>query len=279
VTEHAPYQGGAFQSPPTYSGPARLLRLRAWIAMVALGLIGTKALVEAGLQAFIYPAVVRAADPDGARLAVDGLLFELVPIIGVLLLMSAGIAFVVWLHRARTNLDGPGEELSWSRGWSIGGWFLPIGNFVIPQLVVSEVGRVSQRRADEAEGRPHERRRGVVVAWVVLWSVWVAISQLGQPVLDDLDPGPSTLLSAAMSLFEAVAAGSAILLVWQVTANQERIRMAAMRYGRPAASAFPGASAPVSAVSDVPQPAFPGAPEPGAASSFPSSPESGPATG
>ncbi|RSM51286.1 hypothetical protein DMB66_42175 [Actinoplanes sp. ATCC 53533] len=215
------------------------------------------------------------------------------PTIGLLLLMLAGIAFVGWLHRARTNLDGPGEELAWSRGWSIGGWFLPIGNFVIPQLVVSEIDRVSQRRADEVEGRPHERRRGVVVAWVVLWSVSVAISQLGQPVLDRLDPGPSTLLSAAMSLFEAAAAGSAILLVWQVTANQERIRMAGLRYGRPAAwagtpspsptavgvprPAFPGAPAPALAVSDVPQSAASGAPEPGSASSFPSSP--GPVTG
>lgn len=240
MTEHAPYQGGAFQQPPTYSGPARLLRLRAWIAMVALGLIGTKALVEAGLKAFIYPAVVDSADPVGARFAVDGLLFELVPIIGVLLLMVAGIAFVVWLHRARTNLDGPGEELNWSRGWSIGGWFLPLGNFVIPQLVVSEIDRVSQRRADEAEGRPHERRRGVVVAWVVLWSLFMVISQLGQPMLDNLDPGPSTLLSAAMSLIEAVAAGSAILLVWQVTANQERIRMAALRYSPSPLPSSPG---------------------------------------
>jgi hypothetical protein len=276
VTEFAPYQGGTFQPPPSHPGPARSLRVAGWVAMIALGLIGAEALAAAALQAFLYPAMVGAVDPTATQRAVDEFLHTGERLIATVLLIVAGTSFISWLHRARTNLDGPGgREMTWTPGWSVGGWLLPLGNLVIPQLVVSEVDRVSERRADEAEGRPHERRRGVVVAWVVLWSLFLVVSQVGRPALALLDPGPSVLLGSVSGIFEAVTAGCAILLVRRVTANQERLRAALTRLRQAptgdAAPAMPGRPEPASPGAPTPASVRPAAPAPELA--FPDAPE------
>jgi hypothetical protein len=276
VTEYAPYQGGAFQPPPAYSGPARALRVPAWLAMIALGAIGAEALAGAGLQAYLYPATTGAVETTEAQYAVSDFLYGPEQGVATLLLVLAGISFVVWLHRARTNLDDPhSPELTWKRGWAVGGWFLPLANFVIPQLVISEIDRESERRADEAEGRPHERHPGVVTTWIVLWSLFVVVSQLGGSALQSIETGPSVLLAVGFGIFEAVTAGSAIRLVWRVTANQNRLRDARTRFD-PARTGFlmPAPPAPWSSepVSPTPRPASP-TPRPAApASSAPAAP-------
>ena len=278
MTEHAPYQSSAFPPPQAWSGAARPLGRKAWIAMVFLGLIGAEALAAAGIQAYLYPAAVGIVEATEAQIALDSFLYGGEQVLATSLLLLAGVAFISWLHLARTNLQGAGAEaLTWTQGWSIGAWFVPLANLVVPQLVVSEIDRVSERRADEAEGRPHERRRGVLVAWLVLWSLFLLASQVGQPALLALDPGPSYLLASGFGVLEAVAAGSAILLVRRVTANQDRIRAAWLRHGHTSAGAavpaFPAAPEPRPAFPGDAAPAFPGA----AAPAFPAAPEPRPA--
>jgi len=230
VTEYAPYQGGAFSPPPAHAGPVRPLRNHAWIAMGALGIIGLEALVAAALLAYLFAAEAAATEPTSEQLALQTFLYEREQGVAAALLVVAGIAFVGWLHRARTNLDGrDGPELTWKRGWTVGGWLVPLGNLVIPQLVVGEVDRVSEEWADESEGRPHERHRGVLTLWVVLWSLHLVAGRFADNAPTELDPGPATLLGVAWGLFQAVTAGSAVLLVWQITAHQERARIALAR--------------------------------------------------
>lgn len=91
--------------------------------------------------------------------------------------------------------------------------------------MILEVDRVSERLAAEAEGRPHRRHPAVAVTWVVLWSLHLVAVQADNLVLDELDYGRAMLLlGAVLAILAAVAAGSAIVLVWRVTALQERFR-------------------------------------------------------
>jgi hypothetical protein len=49
-------------------------------------------------------------------------------------------AFVVWLYLARDNFDRRGDgSVDWRKGWTIGGWFVPLANLVIPNRVVGEI--------------------------------------------------------------------------------------------------------------------------------------------
>ena len=232
MTEYAPYQGGAFAPAPAYEGPGRPLRIRALLAVIALGLIGAEALVAAGLLTYMRRAL--SGGVDEATLAVARYFDGPRTAVVLVLLVLSSTAFIVWLHRARTNLDGAdGWELNWKPGWAIGGWFVPLANFVIPQLVVSEIDRVSERRANEAEGRPYERRRGILVLWVVLWTVFQIQERTVTVALDRLAVDATVLVGLVGSLIEAAAAVSAILLVLRITANQERLMSRAAAPGLP----------------------------------------------
>ncbi|GGM59490.1 hypothetical protein GCM10007977_071330 [Dactylosporangium sucinum] len=50
------------------------------------------------------------------------------------------VVFVVWLYLARDNFDRRCDNnVGWRKGWTIGAWFIPLANLVIPYLVVREI--------------------------------------------------------------------------------------------------------------------------------------------
>lgn len=74
---------------------------------------------------------------------------------------------IVWWYQAYAAVDrtaAPGR--SWSPGWAVGGWFIPIGNLIIPKLVLDEIDRVSA--AAEA-GRPDAWRESPRLASAGWW--------------------------------------------------------------------------------------------------------------
>ena len=61
------------------------------------------------------------------------------------------ILLIIWWNQAyKAARRFPGQFVSWSSGWAVGGWFIPFANFVIPRLVMNEIERLS------AEPQPHE---------------------------------------------------------------------------------------------------------------------------
>jgi hypothetical protein len=61
-----------------------------------------------------------------------------------LLSLVVGPLTIIWFYRAyRAVLDRGPAGPAWSPGWAIGGWFLPLGNLIIPRLVFGEIDRMS----------------------------------------------------------------------------------------------------------------------------------------
>ena len=55
-----------------------------------------------------------------------------------------GVLFVVWFFQTYRAAASRGATFrTWASGWTIGGWFIPLANFVIPKLVMNEVDRMS----------------------------------------------------------------------------------------------------------------------------------------
>jgi membrane protease YdiL (CAAX protease family) len=74
--------------------------------------------------------------------------------------------FIVWLWRAAKNQQALGREPErLGSGWAIGGWFIPLANFVIPVLVVQDLWRGS----DVAIGAGDPRWRVAERSWLVGW--------------------------------------------------------------------------------------------------------------
>jgi hypothetical protein len=63
----------------------------------------------------------------------------------VLALGAAATVFLTWLWRARVNAERLCRaEHRWSRGWTVGAWFVPVVNLWFPRQVVDDVWRTSR---------------------------------------------------------------------------------------------------------------------------------------
>jgi hypothetical protein len=150
--------------------------------------------------------------------------------------LLASIPFIVWLHRARRNLEALGiYDVTWSPGWAIGGWFVPILSLWRPKQVMNEVWRASD------PGLPHGARARewsqlplswVVTAWWALFIVGGFLDRIaGRMYSNATTPDAeisATTVSLVASVMTAAAALLAIQVVRQVTRRQ-RTRAARIR--------------------------------------------------
>ncbi|MDX3384503.1 DUF4328 domain-containing protein [Streptomyces niveiscabiei] len=79
-------------------------------------------------------------------------------------LMAAIVVYLCWFWRVRVNAEvfEPGGHAK-TRGWTVGGWFVPVLNLWFPRRVMVDVWRAS---APLGRTVPH----GLVDAW---WAAWV----------------------------------------------------------------------------------------------------------
>jgi Domain of unknown function (DUF4328) len=213
-----PYQ---VASPPVAAWPKPLDGLS---KVVTVGLIGCVVAAAIGL------AIQASSSFGGAALDVVH------PALIIVALLVTGIAFICWLHRARVNLYYFGVyDLRWKPGWTIGAWFIPIVNIVIPLLVVNEVDRASEQRAGASSGG-----RSVFVLWAISWSGFLLLDRytsVATPSIVDLsarDLDRFSGLSVIATGLQIAAALFAIRLVRRITTNQQRVLAGgAPTYARP----------------------------------------------
>jgi len=239
----------AYQSPPQYPinyAIARSPRVLSFVAIAALVGMIVLAPVRSVEQVYSYH-LLAAADRTltdvrlAAVLSLGSLALTLV------LSLFAAVTFICWLYRVRTNTDAFGVQgLTWSPGWAIGCWFVPIGNLFIPMAVIGEIDRASAGQAARVENRPIDGRR-LFVLWAVFWTLrWVAgfatfvgnfAIEGGTSAERTHNAGLVAALSFGAGAIDVAAAVIAILLVRRITANQERVLQAAsipMPYAQPA---------------------------------------------
>jgi hypothetical protein len=198
-------------------------RARARWAMAGLGLAAAAAsgtLVASAIHLSNLEAVARRLGPFTSTTVSAGIrdLNDTAGVVAVTVLATApaGIAWLLWQHRAHENLRALGVGgLSYSPGWAVGWWFIPIANLVLPYLVMLELWRAS-----EPKGTPGWLRERIA-ALLPLW--W--ISYLGRqiPLVLRNAPGSSvagaivrTKLLIATDLTSIVAAAFAIMLIRRI---------------------------------------------------------------
>lgn len=115
---------------------------------------------------------IHAMTPFGSDVLLSGTIPRSLPLaLGALIGfvgLAAGIVWLVWQHRAQSNLFAmrvPG--LSYTPGWSVGWWFVPVANLWVPFLTTRELWRGSG-----AGPGPRDR---LLALW---WFLWVATSVL-----------------------------------------------------------------------------------------------------
>jgi hypothetical protein len=142
----------------------------------------------------------------------------------IVLFVVTGIVWVIWQHRHAKNARLLGQREGLGPGWAIGGWFVPIGNFFLPQMQLAQAAKVSD--SDSSTGG---RVPPVLVVWWVLFGVLGlagrAFENGGEELteLSDVDQFRSEDQTAAVLMLLVVAAAvTATLMVRSLTAKQRR---------------------------------------------------------
>jgi len=98
------------------------------------------------------------------------------------------ILIIIWTHQAHkaTEALNPGQR-SWSSGWAIGGWFIPLANAIIPKIVLNEIERIALApRASGAVEPGWQSRSTMWIGWVwwILFIVGTLVGSIGNGLYD-----------------------------------------------------------------------------------------------
>jgi Domain of unknown function (DUF4328) len=144
------------------------------------------------------------------------------------------VLFIIWMFRSAKNHEALGSTgARFGPGWSIGSWFIPLANFVIPVLIMQDLWRGSDvgRGRDDRNWRAASRS-SLVGAW---WAFWVA-SFLRYAATNAAFHGNSSLDHIKRSNFVAlvgvVATGVAAILAIFVVRGLTRRQLETLRAQR-----------------------------------------------
>jgi hypothetical protein len=136
------------------------------------------------------------------------------------------VLFIIWQFRAAKNNEALYRPRPrFTPGWSIGGWFIPVANLVIPLLIVQDLWR----GATPSTPRGDPRWRSARGSWLVgvWWAAWlVSLLRYGASnaglhdggSLDDLQTSNTVALVGVVAT--AIAAVLAASVVWTLSRRQ-----------------------------------------------------------
>lgn len=184
------------------------------------------------------------------------------------------MVFIIWQFRHAKNAQVLGARGGLGPGWAIGGWFVPLGNYVLPGVQLHQSSRASDLAGRRQGGRGHGS--GLVILWAILFGL-ASFAFVGEGVLpstddegnfeittvEDLEASASSdrTMAVGMVLY-AIAAVAAIFMVRALSAKQaEAYAAMAATAGAPVASSAPPPPPPAP-LPPPPPPANPSIPPP-----------------
>jgi Domain of unknown function (DUF4328) len=138
------------------------------------------------------------------------------------------VLLIVWLYRAAKNNEVLGRQNPrLGPGWAIGGWFIPVANFVIPFIVLDDVWRGSDPSIPRGDANwRRSSTLGAIWAWLVTAVIWyiptVIASSTGDVRADEPEKvRRDDILRIVGAVAGIVAAVFAIIVTRRVAARQE----------------------------------------------------------
>jgi hypothetical protein len=151
------------QQPATTNGIAKL----AIATQVLLIVCGVMSIATIGIETFGISAVTGFLNGHDSAIDMINMYDQstvVVSILSSLLLVAAGVLWVIWQYRAAKQVTGRTRR---SAGWHAGSWFVPIISFWFPYQNISDLWR--------AVGRT---RPSWQIIWWLLWVVSNVFIQL-----------------------------------------------------------------------------------------------------
>jgi Domain of unknown function (DUF4328) len=157
------------------------------------------------------------------------------------------VILIVFLWRAAKNTElWTDAKARWSPGWTIGAWFIPLANLVLPGIVTADVWRRTPQRT--LEGRDQRVPAAPVGWWWATFIASIVIVRIGTAMTDGstvlTDYSRGDLVRAVGAVGSAVAALLLLRVVRRLTRRQTWLAVVMAR--------------PVAPVGPPPSPSFAG---------------------
>ncbi len=139
-------------------------------------------------------------------------------------LLVTAVVFLVWFNKAYKAVASRGATgTRWSSGWSVGGWFIPFANFVIPKLVMNEIDRISYPANDTPPIGETWKSRPRLTSSDLWWASWILanIATVIETTVTDSGDTTGVVLWAAVGAGLFAAAGG--FLGWTVLTIGRRL--------------------------------------------------------
>jgi FtsH-binding integral membrane protein len=137
------------------------------------------------------------------------------------------VVFIIWMWRASKNaLEVLGRERpTFTPGWSIGGWFIPLANFVIPVMIIQGLWRASAPGTAPGTTWRDAKGSGLVIVWWIafLGSTVASFTFNDNNKLNDVKVADT--VGAVGAAASVVAAVLAISVVVQLTRRFDERRV------------------------------------------------------
>ncbi len=163
-----PYATSSMPRPPMRSLKGLSVALLVLLILIALTEAGAAAartnrasLLDEVADSPLSVSFDEVVDADNAVAAFSG-------IHGLLLLVIA-IVFIIWQFRHAKNAEVLGVRGGLGPGWAIGGWFIPLANFVLPTVQLFQSSKASDIDARQ-QGRP-PKGSPVTIVWGVVFGI------------------------------------------------------------------------------------------------------------
>lgn len=147
----------------------------------------------------------------------------------VLAWIVTGVLFLMWIHRAHSNLPALGaQNLRFSPGWAVGYWFIPIVNLFRPYQVVQEIWKASDPDVNIADPLSWKSASAssLVDRW---WSSWLALF-FGGIAMQIVIPAEFLTASWAIIIVNGLEIISGIFTISVVQGIDKRQKVKSMRF-------------------------------------------------
>lgn len=176
--------------------PTQLTRFLVAMLWAYLGACGAAALVS------VFALITgQASQPETDDLSAHDLIMLAVSLPQVLIVMVTGVTFLMWIHRANRNARGLGAQgMTFTPGWSVGWYFIPIANFWKPYQAMKEIWRASAHPADwQAHGAP-----SLLPAWWTWWMISSILSNMSFRLTMRAETSGELVASEVVSLISSL---------------------------------------------------------------------------
>ena len=158
---------------------------------------------------------------EGESLPVALSLIGILALLRIPLFISTVVFFLIWEHRAFSNLAAlKTNNLEFSPGWAVGWWFIPFANLIKPFQAMRELWVESDPEVEEDLGFLSVSP-GAPTIMIVWWAAWLLTNftdRIANKMIES-EFFPVAMITA--SLIEIVAAGLLIKIILEIVQRQE----------------------------------------------------------